>query len=419
MVTVRQHFAATPKLDLEAVVRSELDRTLPKVRAGAKIAVGVGSRGISNLQEIVRATVTRLKELGAAPYIVPAMGSHGGATPEGQIGLLAEYGITEKALETPIRAGMETECIGQTEDGVDVFCGVEALRSDGIIIINRVKPHTDFAGTLGSGILKMLVIGLGKRSGAANFHILASRFGYEKIIRTSARVTLKRLPVLCGLAILENQRHDTAKVVALRGEEIEARETEIFSESAQLMPRLPFDEIDFLIIDQIGKNISGSGMDPNITGRHIHGYSSALTDRSTQPTVRRIFVRELTVETHGNAIGIGSADFTTTRLVKSIDQKVTAINALTALSVQSAKIPIHFETDRAAIDAALDTLALKDRREAKVMRIANTLSLETIDISESLLKISPAAPIARASAAGEMNFDSAGNLAPMSRSATV
>ncbi len=272
MMTVRQEFPATPPIDVVAAVQSELERVMPKLKAKCRIAVGVGSRGISNLQKIVKTTIRWLKDRGVDPYLVPAMGSHGGATPKGQMELLAEYGITKRTMGVRIHAEMDVECIGQTEDAVDVFCSNEALAADGVIVINRVKPHTDFGGSLGSGILKMLVIGLGKRAGAANFHVLASRFGYEHVIRTSARVTLRRLPVLCGLALVENQRHETARIVAHRSAEIEARETELFAEATRLMPKLPFDDMDLLIVDQIGKNISGAGLDPNVIGRGVHGY---------------------------------------------------------------------------------------------------------------------------------------------------
>ena len=414
MITVGQDFPSAPKLKIDAIVESELKRILPKLKKGAKIAVAVGSRGISNLQPIVAAAINHLKGVGAQPYIVPAMGSHGGATPQGQTELLAEYGITEKFMRVPIRATMEVERIGQTEDGVDVFCSVEAIRADGLVVINRVKPHTDFKGTLGSGILKMMVIGLGKRAGAANFHILASRFGYEQIIRSSARVTAKKVALLCGLAILENQRHQTERIVAIAPQELETRETELFAESARLMPKLPFDDIDFLIVDQIGKNISGAGMDPNVTGRGVHGYTSMLDDRSNTPVIRRLFVRDLTPETHGNGIGIGNADFTTTRLVKAIDYEVMAINALTALTVQSAKIPIYFKTDREVIDRALDSLALNDRTAARVIRIRDTLNLETVQISESFLKDAATPPkLTILSKPDHMKFDKAGNLLPI------
>ena len=413
MMTVRQEFPPSPRLDVGADVQAELERIAPTLKQRSKIAVGVGSRGISNLQEIVRATIRWLKDRRTDPYIVPAMGSHGGATPEGQTQLLAEYGVTKRAMGVPIRAGMDVECIGKTEDGVDVFCSKEALAADGIIIINRVKPHTDFSsGTMGSGLLKMLVIGLGKRAGAANFHTLASRFGYEHTIRTSSRVTLRRLPMLCGLAIVEDQRHETVRISAIRPQEFEAREGELFVESARLMPKLPFDEIDLLIVDQLGKNISGAGMDPNIIGRGVHGYTSLLSEQKTKPVIGRLFVRELTPESHGNGTGVGLADFATTRLVKAIDQQVTAINSLTALTVQGAKIPIHFDTDREVIDRAIDSLALRDRREARAVRIQSTLALETMQISESLAKKLPP-KIAILSKPMPMDFDRRGNLRPI------
>lgn len=391
MQLIRQAFPPSPTLQIHQQMKSALTRVV-QVSPGARVAVAVGSRGISNLQQIVSAVIDHLKGLRAVPFIVPAMGSHGGATPEGQMGLLAEYGITEKNLGVPIHASMDVAGTGQTEDGVDVFCSKEALSSDGVIVINRIKPHTDFKGTLGSGLLKMLVIGLGKRAGAANFHVQASRFGYEHVIRTSARVTLRKLKVICGVGIIEDQRHQTARIAVIPGAEIEPRENELFQEASRLMPKLPFDDIDLLIVDRLGKNISGAGMDPNIIGRGVHGYTSLLSERSARPAIHRLFVRDLTPETHGNAIGIGSADFTTDRLVASMDQRVTAINALTALTVLSSKIPIHFATDREAVDAALDSLALKDRTAARVMRIRDTLSLETVQVSRGFVGNGKLAP---------------------------
>jgi hypothetical protein len=287
-------------------------------------------------------------------------------------------------MGAPIIADMETEVIGRTADGVDVRASVPAVRADGIVVINRIKPHTDFySTTIGSGIRKMLVIGLGKREGAAAFHVAASRFGYENVLCTASAVILAKLPVLAGLAVVENHRHETARIACLLRDEIPVREPELFTESSRLMPRLPFDDIDLLIVDQIGKNISGAGMDPNITGRSVHGYISLLGERSSQPVVRRLFVRELTPETHGNAIGIGLADFTTTRLVQGMDARVTSINAMTSLTVHTAKVPIHFVTDREALARAMDTLALEAPSKAKIVRIRDTLSLEQCEVSEA------------------------------------
>ncbi len=413
MMAVRQQFPASPRLDVRAVVREEFDRAQIQIKPGAKIAVAVGSRGITNLQTIVSTVLDWLKAAGAQPFIIPAMGSHGGATAEGQTELLAEYGVSEAQLGVPIRAAMEVERLGATAEGVDAFFSAEALQADGVVVINRVKPHTDFSSdTIGSGVLKMIVVGLGKRTGAANFHVASCRFGYEHVLRTIARVTLSRAPVLAGVAIVENQFHDTARIAVLTPAEIERREAELFAEAKRLMPQLPFDDVDLLIVDRIGKNISGAGMDPNITGRWVHGYSSLLGNANvTKPVVRRLFVRGLTPESHGNAIGIGLADVTTTRLVEAMDKRVTYINALTSLTPNCAKIPIHFDTDREAIDRALASLGLPDSRQVKIIRIADTLSLENVEVSEAYENAVKQKPnLSAAGSVDEMLFDSSGNL---------
>jgi uncharacterized protein (DUF362 family) len=414
MFRLRQKFAGSKPVNIRATVENEFSAggILPRIKPGMRIAVAVGSRGITNLQSIVAAVLEVLKAAGAQPFIVPAMGSHGGATPEGQAELLREYGISEVNLKVPIKAAMEVERIGTTSDGVDVCFSAEALKADGIVVVNRVKPHTDFKGLIGSGILKMIVIGLGKRVGAANFHAAASHRGYEHTIRSIARVSLQATPILCGVAIVENEFHDTARIAIVKSEEIERREEELFVEAKRLMPRLPFDEIDLLIIDRIGKNISGAGMDPNITGRGVHGYSSFLGEKDQSgPRIRRVLVRDLTPETHGNAIGIGFADFTTSRLVRGMDQNVTAINALTSLTPQSAKIPIHFETDREAITQALISLALTDTKQAKVVRIADTLSLGEMEVSEAYSEaLQRRENLIATSGVTEMAFDSSNNL---------
>jgi hypothetical protein len=283
-----------------------------------------------------------------------------------------------------------------------------------VVLVNRVKPHTDFSGALGSGIVKMCVVGLGKRTGAAAMHAAASRIGHEQAIRGIARVILQSAPILCGVAILENQFHDTAKLIVLPREEIETGEEKLLVEARQLMPRLPFEEIDLLIVDYLGKNISGAGMDPNVTGRWVNGYSSSLLrEGRPSPFVRRIFVRDLTPETHGNAIGIGLADVTTTRLVCAMDNRATGINALTALTPQCAKIPIHFETDREAIDMTLTSLALADSQSARVVRISDTLSLARMEVSGALREEVQRNPLlALASEPGGMRFDAEGNLLP-------
>jgi len=419
MFGVRQLFPKSPPVDIRATLEQEFAKVRSQLKPGANIAVAVGSRGITNLQSIVASVVDLLKIAGAKPFIVPAMGSHGGATSEGQSEILAEYGITEARMGVPIQAAMEVERLGATEDGVEVFCSTAALRSDGVVVINRVKPHTDFSSdSLGSGVLKMLVIGLGKRIGAATFHLSAARLGYEHVLRSIARVTLRSAPVLCGVAIVENQFHETASLKVLQPNEFEAREGELFREAKRLMPKLPFDDVDLLIVDRLGKNISGAGMDPNITGRWVHGYSSMLGSHNqtqTGPTVRRLFVRGLTPETHGNAIGVGLADLTTSRLVQGMDKQVTYINALTSLSPNCAKIPIYFDTDREAITRALASLPVSDVRQAKIIRIHDTLSLEKLEVSEAYTDtLKRRQELEAISEPQEIRFDRADNLAEMS-----
>ena len=412
VLRLRQNFPASPPLDIAATMAGEFGKLRGRIQPGARIAVGVGSRGITHLAEIVGAVLAELRAAGAEPFIIPAMGSHGGATPEGQREVLATYGITEAAMGVPILASLEVRQVGETGEGVPVFCSTDALDADGILLVNRIKPHTDFSGTLGSGLIKMSVIGLGKRSGASTMHRAAMHAGYEPVIRNMAEVMLQNAPVIGGLAIIENQFHDTARLVLLPTDEIESAENDLLVESRDLMPLLPFEELDLLIVDRIGKNISGAGMDPNVIGRSIHGYSSMLgRDGRPAPFIRRIFVRDLTPETHGNAIGIGMADFTTTRLAHAIDPRSTFINVLTAMTPQGAKVPIHYDTDREVLEFALNSLALSDPRTARIVRIADTLSLAELEISEALLpEVKGRAHLTALSDPGEMAFDADGNL---------
>jgi hypothetical protein len=412
IVRVRQSFEPTPAVDIAATIEAEFEKLRPSILRGRRIAVGVGSRGITNLLAIVVAVLEQLRNSGAEPFIIPAMGSHGGATPEGQRELLGSYGITEQACGVPIRDSLDVRQIATTSDGVPVHCSVEALAADGILLVNRIKPHTDFFGGLGSGLLKMSVIGLGKRTGASTMHLAATQLGYEHVLRSMAGAMIRNTPMLGGIAILENQFHDTARLVAIPRDEMETAEDALLVQARAWMPLLPFDEIDLLIVDAMGKNISGAGMDPNIIHRSVHGYSSLLMrEATTKPFIRRIFVRGLTPESHGNAIGIGMADATTTRLVRSMDSRVTNINALTSLTPQCAKIPIAFDTDREAIERLLATLPITDMSSARVVRIADTLSVAEMEISETLWKTSKkTANLGMLNEVREIEFDAQGNL---------
>jgi hypothetical protein len=416
LIEVTQSYPASPRLDFHGLLAEQFDEEglSSKISPGTRIAVGVGSRGIANLKEIVEAGLRVLIAAGARPFVIPAMGSHGGATPEGQTKVLAEYGITAESLGVPIDPGMDVEKIGTALGGRDVVFSVPALRADGIVVINRVKPHTDFRGTLGSGIQKMLTIGFGKQIGAANAHRAAAHVGHETAIREFANVILGNVRVLCGIAIIEDQHHQAAELRVLRPDAIVSEEQVLLERARSLMPQLPLDEIDLLIVDQIGKEISGSGMDTNIIGRDITGYSTSLQhSNGVTPQIARIFVRDLSNATNGNGIGIGLADFTTDRAIKALDLRHMYINATTSIGLHSAKIPIHFSNDREAIHEALATLASMHPEKVRIVRIINTLSLERMLVSECCSEMLEKRPgVSITGQARAMRFDEAGNLLP-------
>ncbi len=418
MLRLRQRFPKSPALDVAATLREQFAAQpfFKTIKPGARIAVTAGSRGITNIARITGCVVTLLKEAGAAPFIVPAMGSHGGATPEGQLALLADYGITEATMGVPIRASMETTILGRTADGVSVHFSVEALNSDGIVVLNRVKPHTDFHGKVfASGLMKMIGIGLSKRNGAEAAHAAAARLGHERVISSVSRISMAKVPILCGVGIIEDAFHHTARIKVIAGANIEKEETALLDEARSRMPKLPFDDVDLLIVDQIGKNISGTGMDTNIVGRGVQGYTSSLIPGDIpSPVIRRLFVRGLTPQSHGNAVGIGLADFITTRLVNSMDKNASYINSLTAVTPQAVKIPVHFDTDREVIQKAILTLALPKDSPIKVIRIADTLSLEEVLVSDAYAEeLKGRADLEALSGAVEMQFGADGNLSDM------
>jgi len=389
MLRVRQEFPQSTPLKIPASVAEQISRVQDRLVPGTRVALTVGSRGIANIRGIVLAVLGELKAAGVEPFIVPAMGSHGGATPEGQKRILADYGITEQTMGVPIEAAMETREIGRTQNGIPAFTSSAALSADGIVVLNRVKPHTDyFSRSIGSGLIKMMVVGMGKHDGAANFHRTAVHHGYEDTLKMLGRVVLDNVPILFGIGLVENQYHQTVRLEAVLPEQIETQESELLDQAASLMPGLPFEEMDLLIVDRIGKNISGVGMDPNVIGRHAHHYSTLLNNElECSPFIRRIFVRGLTPETHGNAIGIGLADATHEKLAAQMDAQSMFVNVRTSLTLHSAKLPMQFPSDRTAISALLDTLALDDSAQARVVRISNTLELAQLEISEPLAAV--------------------------------
>ena len=414
MAEVEQKFSAAPAWNFPREIGRQLydSGILQKIKPGSRIALAVGSRGIANLREIVLTVVEILRENGADLFIIPAMGSHGGGTPEGQAHVLADYGITPESTGVKIDSRMEVRQVGQTSAGIDVVVSEAAMEADGIFLINRVKPHTDFSGSMGSGLLKMCVIGLGKHLGAITLHSSASRLGHEACIRAAAGVILKCVPILGGLALLEDPNHATAHLEVVPASEFEQRESVLFQKAKQLMPKLPFQNVDLLIVDKLGKDISGAGMDTNVVGRSVYGYMSWLLPPETNhaPRIHRIFVRDLSKASDGNGVGIGLADFTTTRCVNQLSRNFTYTNCLTALTPSMAKIPIYFDTDRECVERAIASLALPDPSQALVVRIANTLSLKRVQVSESYRDKLNRPDLEVKGAFQSMSFDDTGNL---------
>jgi hypothetical protein len=414
MAEVEQRFSAAPAWDFPRDIGRQLSESgiLEKIKPGSRIALAVGSRGIANLREIVLSVIGILRNTGAEIFIIPAMGSHGGATPEGQAHVLADYGITPESTGVKIDSRMEARQVDQTPAGINVFVSQAAMEADGIFLINRVKPHTDFSGSMGSGLLKMCVIGLGKHLGAITLHSAASRLGHEACLRAAAGVILKRAPILGGLALLEDPNHATAYLEVVPADEFEQRESVLFQRAKQLMPKLPFQNVDLLIVDELGKDISGAGMDTNVVGRSVYGYMSWLLPSETDnaPGIHRIFVRDLSKATDGNGVGIGLADFTTTRCVNKLSRSFTYTNCLTALTPAMAKIPIYFDTDRECVERAIDSLALPNPSQALVVRIANTLSLKRVQVSEGYQDKVNRPDLEVKGTFQSMSFDDTGNL---------
>jgi hypothetical protein len=383
-----------------------------RLRPDDRVAVAVGSRGIANLTSLVRAVLTEVRRAGARPFIVPFMGSHGGATAEGQAQVLADLGVTEASMDAPVLTAMDVAEVAQSRFGAPVWASTDLLSMDAIIVINRVKPHTDFTGPIESGIAKMLVIGAGKHQGAIGAHRLFVRHGFSPVIEEYAGRLLESLPVLCGLVTIENQLDETAELHVLAAAEILAREPALLERARELMPVLPFAQLDCLVVDEMGKDVSGSGMDTNVIGR-----KPAADGVLEGPVIRRIFVRDLTPASEGNAIGIGTADFTTSRLIAGIDHAATAVNALTAMVPEAARLPLAYASDVEALGAAYATSGAASPAEFRLAWIRSTLALEEMLVSEALAG-SVAAHPALDVLDGPFPFpvDAAGGLAPDWRS---
>ncbi len=347
------------------------------------IALAVGSRGIAKLREIVHATVQWLRAAGARPFAFPAMGSHGGATAEGQRQVLAEYGVTPENIGCPIRSDMATVITGTTPHGDRVFMDRNAWHSDGVVAINRVKPHTDFYGRIESGLTKMIAIGMGKADGARECHRAIRKYGNEQAIRAAAQVSLATGKILAGLAVVENELHQIAAIRAVRHENLFAVEEETLQLARRLVARLPFTQLDLLIVDEMGKNVSGTGMDTKVIGRGIRLPKQKPAD---VPAISLIYVRDLTDESDGNALGVGLADLVHQRLYRKIRLEETYVNVQTSLNLPVARVPMHVGSDREAFDLALAALGSPAPSEQRLVWIRNTLELDHLFASEPLLR---------------------------------
>jgi hypothetical protein len=407
LVAVRQRFPAPEVADVRAAIAEQLARpgVGDAVRPGMRIAVAVGSRGVARVGEIVAAVVAELRRRGAEPFVVPAMGSHGGATAEGQLEVLAELGVTERTAGCPIVSSMEVVEVGRLANGLPVFVDRHAHEADGVVVVNRVKPHTSFRGPSESGLVKMVAIGLGKQKGADRCHAYGLGHMAEHI-RAMAEVALARSRILFGVASVENAYDRPMRIEAVSAADILRRDPELLVEARGNMPRIPFDPIDVLVVDRIGKEISGTGMDPNVTGRYSTPYASG------GPRVEKIVALDLSDGTHGNGLGVGLADFTTLRLVRRLDLAKMYMNALTSTVTTPARIPATLPTDREALQAAVKTSAAKDLARVRLVRIRDTLHLGELWISEALLDEARANPDLTIEGRPEpMRFDDAGRLA--------
>jgi hypothetical protein len=410
LVRVRRTFDASRIEDVGGAVRRELERILPEVPPAAPVAIAVGSRGITDIRTIVHETVRVLRSKGAAPFIVPAMGSHGGATAEGQRQILAGYGITEDSVGAPVRASMEVVQLPGESPGCPVHMDRLAWESHGVILVNRVKPHTDYHGFPESGLMKMAVIGLGKHAQALLVHAQGA-YGLATKIAPAARRIFSSGKILAGLAVVENAYDQTCVVRAALPRDIEAVERGLLAESVARKPGLPAGEIDILVVDEMGKDVSGVGLDTTVIGRmRVPGVEEPLS-----PAIRIIVVTDLTEASHGNALGVGLADIVTRRLQRKIDAGATYENAVTSTFLERAKLPLVAETDRQALEIALRCSRPAEGVEPRIIRIRNTRLLDELFVSRPVLdEMRAAGPVVELGAYQDQ-LDPSGALVPFDR----
>ena len=406
----RQKFPSYRISDIQGEVHRALESAHlgAGLKSGSTVAIGVGSRGIANIDGIVHAIVSWWQARGMKPFLFPAMGSHGAASAKGQTAVLAKYGITEVAMGCPIRSSLDVVSLGRSAEGIETVMDRNAHSADGVMLCARVKWHTDFAGTLESGLFKMMAIGLGKFEGAKRYHAFAHTLGLERVIRSVGRQVLSCGKILGGLAILEDGNHDTARLAAVGVEEMEQREMELLALVKTWMPRIPVEHLHFLLVDQIGKNLSGSGMDPKVINRSVHG---AYNPWPFAPRVDRVYLRGIHPLSYGNAVGFGMADVVHDRLLKNMAKKPTWVNGITSGTMASIKTPVHYASDRRCLEETWRTAGCHDPSELKIGWIRNSQDLSMMAFTENLRPELDGNPEVEILSGGrELEFDEAGDL---------
>jgi hypothetical protein len=409
LLSVKQNFPDRRVHDIPGTIAAELKASgvASKLKPGSRVAIGVGSRGIHNVATIAKAVVEFWKAAGMRPFLFPAMGSHGAATAEGQADVLAHYGIHEATMGCPVISQLDVVSLGKTPEGIEAFMDRNAFESDGVFLVNRVKWHTDFAGKIESGLFKMMAIGLGKFAGAQRYHTFAYKMGLEAVIRTIGRQVLSSGKILGGLAILEDANHNTAQLTVVPVDAMEQKEEELLALVKSWMGRIPVRALDLLILDEIGKNISGAGMDTKVVNRSVHGEYNPW---DTAPRIERVYLRGLSDNTYGNGVGLGMADIIHSRLLDSIDWNPTRINSLTASTPAAIRTPIHWPSDRENLEKIWPTIGKLNQEEITIGWIRNTLELGHMALSANLRAEIEANPTLEIVGELDWDFDEKGDL---------
>ncbi|MEE4166371.1 MAG: lactate racemase domain-containing protein [Desulfocapsaceae bacterium] len=381
---ISQRLNTTRAGDIEAVIAKEMKRVDlgERIKPGSRVAITAGSRGITDMIPVLQAIISEIRKVEAHPVIIPSMGSHGGATAEGQAEMLEGLGVSQQTLGVPVVSSMDVVDLGETGEGIPVVLSRDAMECDNIIIVNRIKPHTEFHGTIESGLTKMMVIGLGKHRGAVLAHRWAVRFGYERTLISAGNHIINKAPITLGIGIVENGTGQAAKIAAVTPENFVEEEVKLLTFARETCPHLPFDRLDILVVDEGGKEISGTCMDTKVIGRIMNIYEPPLE----HPYITRIVLRDLTETSHGNGLGIGLADFVTQRLVDKLNRDITDLNCVTAVAPEKARLPIIGKTDRMAVDYAFASAGPVTAETVRLCWIRNTMRLDRMFVSEALLE---------------------------------